>query len=850
MTFKLLHGGRLLTMGLGVGLAWACAVSDKKDFTFDDSPDSGGRGGASASGGKGGKSGTAGNAGRGAGGNAGRGGSGPLAGEAGEAGQAGQGQGGAEGGSAGTSGKGGTGGLPPCDTGEKRCNGACIDILENDDNCGDCGTACDATHFCQAGTCELDCRSNEEICDGVCINTTSDHDHCGDCETACSSGQVCNMGTCSLDCDNLTNCNGACVDLTNSAQHCGDCDTTCTGNTECVSSMCGCTGGLTLCMPGGAPTCIDTDSDPNNCGDCEVACNLTNAASGCSGGSCTIVSCVNNTADCNRTPGDGCEVDRDTDTANCGVCGMACNLANSVEECVGGVCGIDSCSGTYEDCNNTVGDGCEVDTDSDLGNCGGCNQRCDLANASESCSNGNCTLGSCTGAFRNCNSMPGDGCEVNSNTDPNHCGGCNAVCNLPNANEGCSGGSCTVASCTGTFRNCNSMPADGCEINSANDVNNCGGCNNVCNLPNANEGCSGSSCTVASCVGAFRNCNSMPGDGCEVNSNTDPAHCGGCGNPCGFGMGCVAAVCRERVLLVAAENATYVADVQAKLVGTGNFGAVDIFDAINGTPTAALLNTYSALLVWSDNFFQDPVLLGNRLADYHDAGGRVVVAIFGTTSTYGPTGRWVTGGYPLVVPGAYTSTAQATFTAVDAGSSLLAGVSTFSATTAFRGTGGAAPGAVVVATWADGTPLVLRGAKGGRPRVELNMWPTSSPTYSGAWIGDGTRLMSNALLYKTVVTCHAIVGTSGATCASGAAQFCDAAPIVGTNGWQAQAACTACYGAPCFLATGDCAGPGYGPTAAGQSGSAYFGYTSGCSGVAGRIWPYGSSNTTFGTWAN
>ena len=100
--------------------------------------------------------------------------------------------------------------------------------------------------------------------------------------------------------------------------------------------------------------------------------------------------------------------------------------------------------------------------------------------------------------------------------------------------------------------------------------------------------------------------------------------------------------------------------------------------------------------------------------------------------------------------------------------------------------------------------------------------------------------------------CHAIIGPPGDgwNCPSGATQFCVPPPLDPTSSDQAKAACEACYGAPCFLEMADCAGPGWGPKPPGQyqSGDAYFGYTSGCSGDEGRVWAISFSFTTYGYW--
>jgi hypothetical protein len=63
------------------------------------------------------------------------------------------------------------------------------------------------------------------------------------------------------------------------------------------------------------------------------------------------------------------------------------------------------------------------------------------------------------------------------------------------------------------------------------------------------------------------------------------------------------------------------------------------------------------------------------------------------------------------------------------------------------------------------------------------------------------------------------------------------------NSDQARLSCEQSYGAGgCSLETGDCAGHGW------CNGGICWGWTSGCSGGAGRVWQYGSSYTTYGTW--
>ena len=69
--------------------------------------------------------------------------------------------------------------------------------------------------------------------------------------------------------------------------------------------------------------------------------------------------------------------------------------------------------------------------------------------------------------------------------------------------------------------------------------------------------------------------------------------------------------------------------MKSKLLSTAAFSTVDTFlamspsDGGSGTPTASQLAGYHAVLVYSNGFkdFADSVLLGDRLAAFHDQGG-------------------------------------------------------------------------------------------------------------------------------------------------------------------------------------------------------------------------------------
>lgn len=136
-----------------------------------------------------------------------------------------------------------------------------------------------------------------------------------------------------------------------------------------------------------------------------------------------------------------------------------------------------------------------VDTRYDPSNCGDCGKTCGpVAKGVPGCLMGVCGLGACAAGYRDCNGKLADGCEVHSDQDVNNCGGCNNVCSLKNATAGCQAGACTVASCVAGLDDCNKTAADGCEASLMADTANCGACGMGCNVA------AGEMCTLGKCV--------------------------------------------------------------------------------------------------------------------------------------------------------------------------------------------------------------------------------------------------------------------------------------------------------------------------------------------------------------
>ncbi|HQP34054.1 MAG TPA: hypothetical protein PLI95_02705 [Polyangiaceae bacterium] len=342
-----------------------------------------------------------------------------------------------------------------------------------------------------AGPDVVTCPTGQELCGTVCINLQANPSHCGACNHACNAGESCEKGACVQVCStDTTNCGGSCVSL---------------------------------------------NTDLDNCGACGEVCSTPNADPICAGGHCQVKACNTGFADCDQAAANGCEVELAKDPANCGECGKACaDAPNAGKACVGGKCTLE-CTAPWEDCNADHSDGCEANLQEDVATCGACKNVCSFAHAETSCEGGLCKLGDCATGWADCDGSDDNGCEADLQNSVMTCGTCANKCSFPNAQPGCSNGSCYLKECNSFYGDCNGKPSDGCELPVASDVWNCGGCGRAC----SGTGVTSMTCTSGLCVSAcdsgLGNCTKPSGpamdNGCET-SVTTQKQCGGCDNDC------------------------------------------------------------------------------------------------------------------------------------------------------------------------------------------------------------------------------------------------------------------------------------------------------------------------------
>ncbi len=150
----------------------------------------------------------------------------------------------------------------------------CVDLSQDDNNCGFCGNRCDFGLTCRNSQCQCGSFSNEVVCPGqlgsqTCVNLESDNDNCGFCGNRCDFGLTCRSGQC--QCGSFSNevvCPSqhggqTCVSLESDNGNCGFCGNQCGFDCQCRSGLCGCIGDG---EPPSEPSPSSPDYESEKCG--------------------------------------------------------------------------------------------------------------------------------------------------------------------------------------------------------------------------------------------------------------------------------------------------------------------------------------------------------------------------------------------------------------------------------------------------------------------------------------------------------------------------------------------------------------------------------------------------------
>jgi CXCXC repeat len=162
-----------------------------------------------------------------------------------------------------------------CDSGQGACNDKCVDLQNDDFNCGACGVVCNDPWgaICENGECK--CPPGQCNREGLCVGPEN---------VACDPPKEFDLDFCLCLCPSgLTNCADKCVDINTDKNNCGNCGNTCSGAQTCQGGQCGCPESCNpprvlnpeTCQCECAVSCPEGQSlDPNTC-ECQPECQVT-----------------------------------------------------------------------------------------------------------------------------------------------------------------------------------------------------------------------------------------------------------------------------------------------------------------------------------------------------------------------------------------------------------------------------------------------------------------------------------------------------------------------------------------------------------------------------------------------
>lgn len=178
--------------------------------------------------------------------------------------------------------------------------------------------------------------------------------------------------------------------------------------------------------------------------------------------------------------------------------------------------------------------------------------------------------------------------------------------------------------------------------------------------------------------------------------------------------------------------------IASMLMAFGDIGSVTSYDARLSTPTLEQLLAYDIVLTWSNYGYSNAEKFGDVLADYVDAGGKVIDLMF-SQAPYGVEGRFFDEDY-TAFKGLGTLFSWDCLGGYDPAHPIMDSITDVCDLFRLGGTY-LTPGSTSVANWSDGEIFVA--VKDNRSVVSINM-------YVGAyyaWAGQGDAVVHNAVLW-------------------------------------------------------------------------------------------------------
>lgn len=258
-----------------------------------------------------------------------------------------------------------------CNNKDDNCDGITDENVNKDldpNNCGSCGYVCsydNGNAKCSLGKCYLDsCTNNYGNCDdshnnGCEVSLLEDKNNCGACSNVCSfqnANAGCSQGSCYVsscisnygNCDNSNN-NGCEIYLLNDNNNCGTCGNVCNSNQICNNGICIDTLPRESCNNNG----ICEDNQGENRNSCYNDCKEPNECN-------SDAECPSDYHCDQRSGPDFCEPIRDNN--ECSNFNDYFCESGQVKKCIDNGMywekqRIESCSGKYQYCDETVVDG-------------------------------------------------------------------------------------------------------------------------------------------------------------------------------------------------------------------------------------------------------------------------------------------------------------------------------------------------------------------------------------------------------------------------------------------------------------------------------------------------------------